>query len=305
MSNMVIFYLILSILTVILVTNIYCSEETPLNRSLHTKIIGGFDADIKSFPYIVSIRKQRTHICGGAYIHKFWVLTAAHCLVESKSKARPILSNVNNFELRMGATSLYSNEAQVRIPKRLTIHSNYNPNIYLHDIALVKIKQPFIASETVGLIGIVKKEPNYNKTIAKIAGWGLTDPDANEETIMLKMTSLQIIPKEKCKEIYSGRAYNDHFKDNKVICAGYSKHDTCTGDSGGPLVYKNLVIGLTSFGAGCGSGRPTLYTNVYYYRNWFKTMLPRSSRSSGCKRTFSSYFLFIYYLYFIYLEEIK
>ncbi|XP_011504648.1 PREDICTED: trypsin-like [Ceratosolen solmsi marchali] len=47
-----------------------------------TKIIGGEDAEIMEFPYIVSIRyyKENQHFCGGSIISEWHILTAAHCL---------------------------------------------------------------------------------------------------------------------------------------------------------------------------------------------------------------------------------
>lgn len=49
------------------------------------KIINGKSTGIKSFPYIVSLRKQPwwlkdSHICGGAIISEWSILTAAHCV---------------------------------------------------------------------------------------------------------------------------------------------------------------------------------------------------------------------------------
>ena len=46
--------------------------------------------------------------------------------------------------------------------------------------------------------------------------------------------------------------------------------DTCQGDSGGPLVAKknDKLIGLTSWGYGCGNGG--VYTRVSKYNDWIK-----------------------------------
>lgn len=52
------------------------------------------------------------------------------------------------------------------------------------------------------------------------------------------------------------------------------KRDSCQGDSGGPLqtvrTYSNprKVVAVVSFGIGCGSGRPGIYTRVAHYIEW-------------------------------------
>lgn len=52
------------------------------------------------------------------------------------------------------------------------------------------------------------------------------------------------------------------------------RRDSCQGDSGGPLqttqTFSNpvQVVGVVSFGVGCGSGYPGIYTRVAYYIEW-------------------------------------
>lgn len=56
------------------------------------------------------------------------------------------------------------------------------------------------------------------------------------------------------------------------FCNGFCNSDTrdsCQDDSGGGLTINGRVLGIVSFGIGCG--RPTYpgaYTNVAPYRNW-------------------------------------
>jgi secreted trypsin-like serine protease len=48
------------------------------------------------------------------------------------------------------------------------------------------------------------------------------------------------------------------------------------GDSGGPLLVvnsgdnKNYLVGLTSFGFGCGTSFPSIYTRVSSYIDWIE-----------------------------------
>jgi len=60
---------------------------------------------------------------------------------------------------------------------------------------------------------------------------------------------------------------------DNMLCAGREGEDTCQGDSGGPLTcninQKYVLIGVTSFGYGCGeAGKPGVYVKVANYLTW-------------------------------------
>ncbi|XP_032290331.1 trypsin alpha-3 isoform X2 [Drosophila virilis] len=47
--------------------------------------------------------------------------------------------------------------------------------------------------------------------------------------------------------------------------------DACQGDSGGPLFGAGKVVGVVSFGFGCGRlNSAGVYADVYYYRKWIE-----------------------------------
>lgn len=55
------------------------------------------------------------------------------------------------------------------------------------------------------------------------------------------------------------------------------QNDSCQGDSGGPLQYfptnessVATVVGIVSFGIGCGSTLPSVYTRVAHYLEWIE-----------------------------------
>lgn len=50
-------------------------NEEPAARFGQDKIVGGFEVDINLYPYHVAYGTN----CGGAIIHKKWVITAGHC----------------------------------------------------------------------------------------------------------------------------------------------------------------------------------------------------------------------------------
>ena len=56
-----------------------------------------------------------------------------------------------------------------------------------------------------------------------------------------------------------------------MICAGFAAggHDACLGDSGGPLVIGSQLVGIVSWGIGCGRPNfPGVYTSTGNLRTW-------------------------------------
>ncbi|XP_057658715.1 trypsin-3-like isoform X2 [Diorhabda carinulata] len=59
----------------------------------------------------------------------------------------------------------------------------------------------------------------------------------------------------------------------RMMCAGYVNGgpDTCTADSGGALELNTTLIGIVSWGIGCGeAGHPGVYTDVRRFRPWIR-----------------------------------
>ena len=93
----------------------------------------------------------------------------------------------------------------------------------------------------------------------------------------LLYTKVPIFEQAKCKrELYNRIGRYGICASSKA--ADGSPNDSCQGDSGGPLVCKvqddlydrpqYVLGGVTSWGFGCGRGKPGVYTDVPEYFDW-------------------------------------
>jgi secreted trypsin-like serine protease len=104
------------------------------------KIVGGENADIKDFPYSVSIAMLnfKSHFCGGTIISNWHILTAAHCVVGRNASLIRIYTGNSNLE--------NSNEQSYGILS-IIIHPKYTNDIR-SDIAII-------------MVFLIVKETNY------------------------------------------------------------------------------------------------------------------------------------------------
>lgn len=65
------------------------------------RIIGGYPIDIRRVPYQVSVKTYGSHVCGGALISEYNVLTAAHCFHELVYfQFKTFFNNSNNKQMK-------------------------------------------------------------------------------------------------------------------------------------------------------------------------------------------------------------
>ncbi|MEE6458217.1 hypothetical protein FKM82_000223 [Ascaphus truei] len=234
-----------------------------IHGNVAVEIIGGKDAVPHSRPYM-ALLDQHTSICGGALIKENWVLTAAHCKVDQKT------------EVILGAHQWQKaeKEQQKFNISRIVQHPDFNYMKKTNDIKLVKLGSLAKLNKFVKLLPLPTSDKDIRAgRMCSTAGWGVTTPDSETDSQVLREANLTIVDRNTCKEIYAKKTQVKAQITNSMLCAGSRpnhKDDACQGDSGGPLICGKRYSGIVSFGDGCGEA-PGVYTRLTkMYLKWIK-----------------------------------
>ncbi|KAG6458184.1 hypothetical protein O3G_MSEX010693 [Manduca sexta] len=230
------------------------------------RIVGGSTTTITNYPSIVALLyssnlSQWRQSCGGTIINNRSILTAAHC---------PHGDTTNRWRVRVGSTNANSG-GRVINSQRFIIHGSFNRQTLNNDIAIIRLAATISFSNTARAVGY--SGANYNLRDGQVvwaAGWGRTSSNgpASEQ---LRHVQIWTVNQGTCRSRYAsiGRTVNDN-----MLCSGrldVGGRDQCQGDSGGPLYHNRVLVGVCSWGEGCGLARfPGVNVRVSRYANWIR-----------------------------------
>lgn len=132
-------------------------------------------------------------------------------------------------------------------------------------------------------VNCAQQEVNIQNTIIKFPYFLLLDGTTSD---VLRKAELITMSREECnaKLLEWNRLANDDALKDGIgegqYCAynPHGKQDSCQGDSGGPVQYFpfktsaiSKVIGIISYGFGCGGDKPGVNTRVAYYMDWIES----------------------------------
>ncbi|WP_369273870.1 serine protease [Streptomyces sp. R11] len=230
-------------------------------------VVGGFPVDVSGSPWTVALSSRDRfggtragQFCVGVAVGRTTVLTAAHCLSEEVLGAPA--HQVRDFTVITGRTDLTSGRGQEIRVRGSWVNPAYDDVSNAGDFAVLSLAQPLPASSVIRMART--GDPAYAPgTPALVYGWGDVT-GAGDYPRSLRAARVHVLPDTLCKQAYSGGG-DGRYQANSMVCAGEREggRDACQGDSGGPLVAQGRLIGLVSWGTGCGrAGSPGVYTRV-------------------------------------------
>ena len=233
--------------------------------------------------------------CGAVLIHPDIALSVAHC-------ASYFTGGVRIGMTRIGSTPGSGNQLDIIPVQQYIVHPKYdydlprvNSSRWENDIMLIKLtRRPNIPTK------LVRWNRNRNipldNDVTTAIGFGYTYENSGFVSKELREVDVGVVPFDKCYNGY--RNVSSVPRDDLMFCAGNTTaggEDSCSGDSGGPLLApiqnyvnnnityginfvnnsrlddKNFVVGLTSWGKGCGrASKPGVYTRVSRYSRWIE-----------------------------------
>jgi secreted trypsin-like serine protease len=257
-------------------------------------IVGGTPAPDGKYPWQVRLysnKDDQIGFCGGSIISDRWILTAAHCLLDSES----VVVGYGNND-RTKTTKIDS--------EKIIVHPGYIAGEKT-DVALVKLKKPIPDAKPIPFV-----DPGQDKNLAPagakvtVTGWGaiwdfqafqnavdvmagrrtvserkLLSDEELQAPLKLHEVDIEVIDPAECKAVYQSLQVPAFTVGDTEICATglAGGKDSCFGDSGGPLVVAAdnargyAQVGIVSWGPQCGNPLyPGVYTRVSSFSKWIQ-----------------------------------
>lgn len=194
--------------------------------------------------------------CGGVLTRVNQVLTAAHCVVGRQAA---------NIHVVVGADNLCRLRPIDGIRRRvlsISVHPYYNRMEGAFDLAQLTLDGN-LPAEWVRSIAATE----LGDIEATALGWGRTSV-GGIPPCRLSRALMSLRATADCEALAS--TGDRPFDSASMLCAmpaSEASDDTCTGDSGGPLILgrdldRGPIIGIVSWGRGCGAGWPGVYAKA-------------------------------------------
>ncbi|XP_028290327.1 suppressor of tumorigenicity 14 protein isoform X1 [Gouania willdenowi] len=235
-----------------------------------TKVVGGSDATVGSWPWQVSLQMDRYgHVCGATLVANRWLISAAHCFQDSDAVK---YSDTRAWRAYMGmrVMTVGNQGTASRLIRRIFLHPQYDQFTSDYDIALLELNAPVFFNDLVQPVCVPASTHTFSTgTSCYVTGWGVLMEDG-ELASRLQEAPVKIINRNTCNKLY------DDAVTPRMLCAGNLQGgvDACQGDSGGPLVCLErgrrwFLAGIVSWGEGCARlNRPGVYTQVVKFSDW-------------------------------------
>uniref|UniRef100_A0A8D2ZJ23 Hepatocyte growth factor a n=1 Tax=Scophthalmus maximus TaxID=52904 RepID=A0A8D2ZJ23_SCOMX len=219
---------------------------------INTRIVGGHQVRGTDGSWVVSIQREKAHLCGGSLIREDWVLTDQQCFTSC-------VPDLRDYSVQVGLRHLNesSNHPRLRISRLICGPEGSN-------LVMLKLADPAPVSEGASTIHLPVKDCHITEgTNCTMYGWGETKNTGYDEA--LNTVTMPMVNNDMCSQI-KGDAGESR------ICAGRQCGVICSKDNGGPLVCqeheRKVITGVSIQRTKCASSQPALFVNVAFYSEW-------------------------------------
>ncbi|XP_011502348.1 PREDICTED: trypsin-like [Ceratosolen solmsi marchali] len=242
------------------------------------------------FPFQVSFEWHNLpispirHLCGGAILTEFWIISSGYCLTRVQ---------VGILYIKLGRHDIAADDAAVQTHQ--IIKTVVNPkypgaqefrSFVPHDLALVKVAPVITFNSRIQPLKLPKKNTLFKSQRLEynmvMSGWGSTAYliIENHPTVLMTV-QLPIISNKVCVTSLNQFYHNMHLDETQMCTRPINGAiSACIGDYGGPLIQYNadnvpILIGIQSWGtANCNQNHvPPVYTRVSSHIKWIKETL--------------------------------
>ncbi|MGK5546475.1 S1 family peptidase [Streptomyces sp. URMC 127] len=246
-------------------------------------VVGGQSVRSSEAPWVVALGSRQRfgaaragQFCGGVVVGRRTVVTAAHCL--SHEVLGVDVSDANDLRVIVGRDDLRGVGGAEMEPQETWVNPGFDPGSNAGDIAVLTLKSAVPESHVIPIAP--QGDPAYQVGgQATVYGWGDVVGNGSYSDI-LRGARVRILQDAACERAYPGSA-DGVYRRASMLCAGVplGGRDACQGDSGGPLVSKGKVVGVVSWGAGCGQPfYPGVYTRMSAYTALVAAHSPDAAR---------------------------
>ncbi|XP_031635706.1 CLIP domain-containing serine protease 14D-like [Contarinia nasturtii] len=246
--------------------------QCPCGQRKRPRILNGEKIDIEQMPFACGLLDLNTKIvfCHCTIISQSFIISVGHCLFNRTIDTIGVI--VGTTDYARPASSRYA--ATYRL-SGVIVHKEYDPLSMLNDIAIGKIigtieYNPAVAPVCLPISERLSQQ-NYAYSPVEVAGYGETSYTGPTST-QLQAVTLDVITNDQCNDNYPYRITASQ------MCLLTPHKDTCTGDDGAGLCHVDTVtgrlvlVGMPSYGVGCGTRQPRVACRISSYIPWIMDM---------------------------------